>query len=126
MTILAEFYIVPEDVFRLGNADSSRLSNVRPRDVDTMAVSGIVIVIANGKGISVFDREGINESPMTGWIWKIRGNTQFPIGLKLVKDKAHHYCIAPTQNMPVDKFKGLLEEFALRAERVFKKEGKAV
>lgn len=117
---------MPEDVFRLGNADSSRLSHVRPRDVDTMTVNGIAMVIANGKGISVFDREGINESPMTGWVWKVRGSAQLPSGLKLVKDKAHHYCIAPTQNMPVDKFKGLLEGVAVRAERVFKKDGKAV
>jgi len=28
--------------------------------------------------------------------------------------------------MPVDKFKGLLEEMALKASRVFKKEGKIV
>lgn len=54
----------------------------------------------------------------------IRGG--FGIGLKLVQDKPHHFCIAPAQNMPVDKFKGLLEEMAVRATRVFKKEGKAV
>ncbi|MDP5138632.1 hypothetical protein ORJ04_22040 [Rheinheimera baltica] len=48
------------------------------------------------------------------------------MGLKLVQDKAHHYCIAPTQNMPIDKYKGLLEEMALKAARVFKKEGKVV
>ncbi|WP_440480621.1 hypothetical protein [Rheinheimera baltica] len=53
-------------------------------------------------------------------------NTQPPVGLKLVQDKAHHYCIAPTQNMPIDKYKGLLEEMALKAARVFKKEGKVV
>jgi len=28
--------------------------------------------------------------------------------------------------MPVDKYKGLLEEMALKAQRVYKKEGKAV
>ncbi|QPF73952.1 hypothetical protein G8A07_14170 [Roseateles sp. DAIF2] len=69
-----EFYIVPEEVFRLGNAHSARLSHVRPVDVNT--------------------------------------------------DKPGHFCIAPTVNMPLDKYKGLLEELALKATRVFQKPGK--
>jgi hypothetical protein len=121
-----EFFILPEELFRLGNSSSSRLSNVRSRDVDTIEINGITVIRANGKGISVFDRAGINESPMTGWVWRFPPNTQPPVGLKLVQDKPHHYCIAPTQNMPIDKYKGLLEEMALKATRVFKKEGKAV
>jgi|SRR5690606_18074239 len=121
-----EFFILPEELFRLGNSNSSRLSNVRSRDVDTIEINGITVIRANGKGISVFDRTGINESPMTGWVWRFPPNTQPPVGLKLVQDKPHHYCIAPAHNMPVDKYKGLLEEMALKATRVFKKEGKAV
>tara|TARA_B110000211_G_scaffold224034_1_gene274670 strand:- start:1199 stop:1588 length:390 start_codon:yes stop_codon:yes gene_type:complete len=121
-----EFYILPEELFRLGNASSPRLSNVRARDVDVTTVNGIKVIIANGKGISVFDIEGINNAPMTGWVWRFPPNTQPPHGLKMVQDKPHHYCISPTRNMPVDKFKGLLEEMALKASRVFKKEGKIV
>jgi len=70
--------------------------------------------------------ESINLSPMSGWVWHISKNIPLPKGLKLVKDKRHHYCVAPTKNMPVDKYKGLLEEMALRAKRIYKKEGKAV
>jgi hypothetical protein len=121
-----EFFILPEELFRLGNSSSPRLSNVRSRDVDTIEINGITVIRANGKGISVFDKAGINESPMTGWVWRFPPNTQPPVGLKLVQDKPHHYCIAPAQNMPIDKYKGLLEEMALKATRVFKKEGKAV
>lgn len=121
-----EFYILPEELFRLGNSQNPKLSNVRSRDVDTIEINGITVIRANGKGISVFDKAGINESPMTGWVWRFPSNTQPPVGLKLVQDKPHHFCIAPAHNMPVDKFKGLLEEMALRATRVFKKEGKAV
>ena len=123
---IQEFYILPEELFRLGNSSSSRLSNVRSRDIDTIQINGIAVVKANGKGISVFDKQGINESPMSGWVWRFPPNATPPPGLKLVKDKPHHYCIAPTQNMPVDKYKGLLEEMALKATRVFKKEGKAI
>jgi len=121
-----EFYILPEELFRLGNSNNPKLSNLRSRDVDTLEINGITVIRANGKGISVFDKAGINESPMTGWVWRFPPNTKPPLGLKLVQDKPHHFCIAPTQNMPVDKYKGLLEEMALRASRVFKKEGKAV
>lgn len=62
-----------------------------------------------------------NESPMTGWVWCISRNALLPIGLKLVQDKAHHCCITPVHNMPIDKYKGLLEEMALHAKRVFKR-----
>jgi hypothetical protein len=119
-----EFYLVPEDVFRLGNSEGPRLSHVRSRDVDTMTMNGITVVIANGKGISVFDLEGITQAPFEGWVWKLAATTPLPAGLKLVQDKPHHYCIAPIANMPIDKYKGLLEELALRAERVLKKQGK--
>lgn len=119
-----DFYLIPEDVFRLGNSEGPRLSNVRSRDVDTTTMNGIAIVIANGKGISVFDLEGISEAPFDGWVWRLSSGLPLPSGLKLVKDKPHHYCLAPTMNMPVDKYKGLLEELALRAERVRKKQGK--
>ncbi len=121
-----DFYIMPEEIFRLGNSSNPRLSNVRDRDVDTIEISGMTIIKANGKGISVFDKVGINESPMSGWVWKFSPNTQPPFGLKLVQDKEHHFCIAPTQNMPIDKYKGLLEELALKGRRVYKKEGRAV
>ncbi|RPA57711.1 hypothetical protein EGC86_19890 [Shewanella frigidimarina] len=119
-----EFYILPEELFRLGNSTSPKLANVRARDVDIIEINGIKVIIANGKGISVFDKVGINESPMTGWVWRFAPNTRPPVGLKMVQDKPHHYCISPACNMPVDKYKGLLEEMALIATRVFKKEGK--
>jgi len=121
-----EFYIIPEEIFRLGNSNSPRLSNVRPRDVNTTIINGIEVIIANGKGVSVFDKAGINEAPMSGWVWQFSQSTHVPIGLKLVQDKKHHYCIAPVQNMPIDKYKGLLEEMAMHAKRIYKKEGKAV
>jgi hypothetical protein len=47
-----------------------------------------------------------------------------PTGLKMVNDKPGHYCIAPTTNMPIDKYKGLLEELGLKAVRAVKKQGK--
>ena len=74
------FFIIPEDVFRLGNALSPRLGNVRARDVDTTSMNGILVVIANGKGVSVFDETGIAESPFEGWVWKLSAALQLPAG----------------------------------------------
>ena len=116
-----EFYIVPEEVFRLGNSGSPRLSHVRVRDVDTIVINGIVVVVANLKGISVFSADEISKSDMGGWVWKFSANTPLPPGLKLVNDRPGHFCIAPIANMPVDKYKGLLEELGLKASRVYNK-----
>lgn len=120
-----EFFIFPEDVFRLGNAESPRLGNVRPRDINTTELNGVLVIVANGKGVSVFDSDGIKLAPLNGWVWKFSALAPLPQGLRLVKDKPHHYCVAPAYNMPIDKYKGLLEELGLRATRIFHKGGAA-
>jgi hypothetical protein len=48
-------------------------------------------------------------------------HTHPPQGLKLVNDKPGHYCVAPTQNMPVDLYKGLLEQMGLKAQKAWMK-----
>ncbi|MGN7875563.1 hypothetical protein ACTJKJ_18535 [Roseateles sp. 22389] len=121
-----EFFIVPEEVFRLGNSTSPKLAHVRPHDVRQTVINGIIVVVANNKGISVFDKDGIARTDMSGWVWKFAPSTPFPVGLKLVNDKPGHFCIAPTSDMPLDKYKGLLEELALKAMRVFYKQGAQV
>jgi len=96
---------------------------VHARDVDTFELNGVTMVIANGRGVSVFDIDGIRRSPMTGWVWKFSANTPMPIGLRIVQDSRHHYCIAPVSNMPIGMYKGLLEKLALFATRIFEKPG---
>jgi hypothetical protein len=46
--IQREFYLAPEEIFRLGNSNDPKLSNVRSRDVDTTTINGILMVIARG------------------------------------------------------------------------------
>ena len=60
---LKEFYIVPEDVFRVGNATSTLLTKIRGREVDTYEQNGVVLVIANGKGVSVYNAEELSKTP---------------------------------------------------------------
>ena len=118
------YLMMPEELFRLGNSTDPQLSKVRSRDVDVIEVDGRAMIVANNKGISVFDMTGIRLSPMTGWVWKFAPDTELPPGLHLVNDKPHHYCIAPVRNMFIDEFKALLDKLAAKGTRFFKKEEK--
>ncbi len=105
--------MVPEELYRLGNSTEPKLTNVRTKDVDIITDSeGTEIVLANGKGISLFTRTGIQKMGASGWVWKFDYGVNLPIGLKLVNDKPEHYCIAPVENMPLLKYKSLLEIMA--------------
>lgn len=121
MVLSKEFFMVPEEVFRVGNADTSRLHIVRPSEVDITEMNGVKIIIANGRGVSLYTKEELDNTSLTGWVWKFTAHTLIPQGLKLVNDKPGHYCVAPTQNIPIDLYKGLLEQMGLRAQKVWKK-----
>lgn len=116
-----EFFIVPEDVFRVGNSSSPRMSAVRASEVDLTEINGIKIVIANGRGVSLYTKEELEATTLTGWIWKFSVKTPIPHELKLVNDKQGHYCVAPVMNMPVDYYKGLLEKMGMHAVKVWRK-----
>lgn len=118
-----DLYLAPEDLFRLGNATDPRLTNIRrPKDIDTIEVNGILVVVANGKGISLSTKARLESTPMSGWVWKIPKGTIVPSGLKLLNDRPGHYSICPVSNMPLDEFKGLLSRLAMKCQKVFKKQ----
>ena len=118
-----DLYLAPEDLFRLGNSTDPRLTHIRrPKDIDTVEINGLLVVIANGKGISLATEEKISKSPVSGWVWKISKGTQMPQGLRLINDRPGHYSICPISNMPLDEFKGLLSKLALKCQKVFKKQ----
>lgn len=120
---LEDLYFAPEDLYRLGNSSGPRLTNVRrPKDVDTTEINGITVVIANGKGISLSTKERLDNTAMSGWVWKISKGVTVPTGLKLLNDRPGHYSICPVSNMPLDEFIGLLSKLALKCQKVFKKE----
>ncbi|MFC6633553.1 hypothetical protein [Microbulbifer taiwanensis] len=121
MLVNKEFYIVPEEVFRVGNGSGPRMHMVRPSEVDVTEVNGVKVIIANGRGVSLYTQDELNATTLTGWIWKFKAQTQIPQGLKLVNDKPGHFCVAPVSNMPVDLYKGLLEQMGMKAEKVWKK-----
>lgn len=120
---VVDLYLAPEDLYRLGNATDPRLTHIRrPKDIDTIEINGLLVVIANGKGISLATQERISKSPISGWVWKISKGTQMPIGLRLINDREGHYSVCPISNMPLDEFRGLLSKLAFKCQKVFKKQ----
>ena len=98
-----------------------RLHMLRPSEVDITEINVVIIIIANGRSVSLYTKEELAAISLTGWVWKFKVHTQIPQGLKLVNEKPGHYCVAPIQNMPVDLYKGLLEQMGLRAQKIWQK-----
>ena len=118
---IEDLYMAPEDLFRLGNSRSPRLTNVRnPKDIDIVEINGILVAIANGKGVSLSTKERLKSIPVSGWVWKISKGTVLPVGLKLLNDRNGHYSICPVANMPLDEFKGLLSKLAMKCQKMLK------
>lgn len=123
MGITEDLFVTQEDLYRIGNSTSSRLSAVRPQEVDLIEINGIITIVANGKGVSLYNKAGLNDAPLSGWVYQIKANTNLPIGLKLTNDPRvkGHYFICPLTNMPYHKYVGLLEELAVMCSKLFLK-----
>ncbi len=104
----------------MGNSTTHRLSSVRPTEVNTMMINGVMVIIANNKGVSLYSLDKIKQIGLTDYAWKFNKGATVPQELKIVSDKPEHYMLAPTVNMPVDKYKGLLEEMGIKCSKYFK------
>ncbi|MDH5180484.1 MAG: hypothetical protein OEZ39_08075 [Gammaproteobacteria bacterium] len=125
MTILnEEFLIFPEEVHRMGNSNSHRLTKIKVGEVDTYIINGVTMIRANGKGVSLYTLEKVLEKGLTGFAWRFKKNTQVVANLKLVNDEPGHYMLCPIKNMPLDEYKGLLENMGVSSAKYIKvKEG---
>jgi hypothetical protein len=72
MITIKEFYLFPEDVYRMGNSGSHRMSVIRPDEVNIIQIKGVSVIVANNKGVSVWTKEGVIEKGLTGYAWLIR------------------------------------------------------
>jgi hypothetical protein len=123
-------YMLDEDLYRLGSATSPKLQNVRPDDVTTYEVNGVVMVRANGFGISLGTEQRIARMNWhNSWLWKIPANFPMPAGLALnpdptsirrAGDAPDHYFLCPQSDMPLSEYVALLSHLALKLERVRK------
>ena len=114
-------YLFQVDLFRVGNKESPRIDKVRVnKDVDVYERNGSLMVRANGKGISLFTEEEIQQTRFEGWAWRIPRGTPIPSDLWLFNDHPGHFMICPISDMSVDEYKALLSRIALACERVMK------
>lgn len=102
------------------------LSNgqVRPADITIIVKNGVrwVSCKLTPRGISTFDMP--NTFKGSSWeYYKIPRGTVLPAGLAIVRDKynhrigATHYTIAPAYDMPLTRFKTLLDQLAMLVVR---------
>lgn len=118
---LKDFYIFPEDIYRVGNSSSHKLTAIRVGEIDVYDLQGVKMVIANGKGVSGFTLRGLHEEGLTGFAWLFQKGTMVEPGLKLVDDeKPDHYVLAPVTNMPLDQYKSLLEKMGRKCSKHLK------
>jgi len=121
MTNTEKLYITQEDLYRVGNLSSPRLTNIRPNEINIRLLNGIKIIVANGKGVSLYNQNGLEKSALSGWVWEIKQGSHIPFGLTLRAGKGGHYLLCPMQNMPLSSYAGLLEKMALTCHKVYKK-----
>jgi len=105
-------YTLDEDLYRFGNAATSKLDKVRLHRAE----------------VTTYDRNGVLiASDMKGsFIWKIPPNFPMPPGLALFPDTdrlkpgepPEHYFLCPQPDMPSSEYVGLLAKMALHFERI--------
>ncbi len=126
-------YMIDEDLYRFGNATTSKLDNVRlhRNEVNTYDRNGVLMVRSDGKGISLITESRLASLIASGdmqgsYVWKIP--PRFPIhpGLALFPDTdrlkpgqlPEHYFLCPQSDMPLSEYVGLLAKMALNFERI--------
>jgi len=125
-------YMLDEDLYRLGNATSPKVHNVRPgKDIQTYDRNGIAMVRSNGQGISLITEERLQRERVRhagSHLWKLPANFPMPPGLALMPDTQDlrpgqipdHYLLCPQSDMPLSEYVALLSKLALKLERVQK------
>ncbi len=97
------------DLYRMGNATSPRMDNVRPQDVEYYESSGEIWVVENSGGISTFAIQGA----VKNW-WKLDQGAVIPDALHLVNDYGDHWAWEPGYTMRLDEYKTALQSVAPR------------
>jgi hypothetical protein len=94
----------PVDLYRMGNAISSRMENIRAKDIDIYEADGKMWVAANSGGISTFSIRGSGRS----W-WKLDLDAEIPNELRVVNDYGNHWLWEPSYSMLLDEYQRVLE-----------------
>jgi len=103
----------PVDVYRMGNAISSRMENIQAKDIDIYEADGKMWVAANSGGISTFSIRGSGKN----W-WKLDLDAEIPSELRVVNDYGNHWLWEPSYSMPLDEYQQVLQSVGDRFYKV--------
>ncbi|QFT55048.1 hypothetical protein [Microbulbifer sp. THAF38] len=123
---LREMYIDSNFLPKFGRFEQEENFEFLTSKLDTTFLNNRTIVIANGKGIRVFDQKSINQSNLNGWVCRFTASTKLPNGIKITEHTSGQYFISPERNMTTERFIELLKEMSLSAITLFKHSDKAV
>ena len=120
-----KLYLAQEDLYRIGNSSSPLLTKIRSGEITITELNGVKVIVADGKGVSLYNRAGLERSSLSGWIWEIRSGTLLPRDLYLRPDpdpnNTGHYFVCPIQNMPVTSYVGQLEQMAIHCQKLYQR-----
>jgi hypothetical protein len=102
----------PVDLYRMGNAVTARLENIRVKDIEMYEDSGKTWVGANSGGISTFSVRGSGKN----W-WKLDQGSEIPNDLRVVNDYGNHWLWEPIYSMPLNDYQ---EALRLVAKQFYK------
>ena len=94
------------------------------KDLVIYSKDGFDFVRANGNGFSLSDRITESMKKPNRVVWRLSATLPLPRGIILVRDmtpdKIGHFMLAPAENMPLDKYLGLLQEIVADGVRCLK------
>lgn len=94
------------DLYRRGNAGSSRMTHVRVgKDVPVFQINGIDWVAAHSGGVSTFSVQ----RPGANW-WHLPAGYDYPDELAVVNDHGDHFNWEPNVEMPLADYITLLAD----------------
>lgn len=116
-------YITPDDLYRVASSTSPQFTKIRPAEITIIERIGVKFIVANGKGVSVYNELGLGKTSLTGWVWKMPKGTALNPKLKFTKDQTPegHYTICPIGEMAVSEFIAALESMVVKCQKINKK-----
>ena len=93
----------PVALYRMGNATSPRMDNVRAKDIETYEQESTLWVAANSGRVSTFAIRGKGKS----W-WKLDQGVEIANALRVVNDYKDHWLWEPVYAMTLERYRQAL------------------
>jgi hypothetical protein len=79
-------FVTDDALYRVGNSTSPQFTKFRTDEITLDTINGVSCIIANNKGVSLFDATGLTITELTGWVWELPHGAPIDLRPKLNKD----------------------------------------